>query len=107
MTTIDPNRDVLTLINVYEVDPERCDELVGVLVGATVETFSTLDGFVSANIHRSHDSTRVVNYAQWDSRSAFEAVRDHPDVQPHLQKIADVVNSVNPILAPVVHSTAR
>lgn len=107
MTTIDPNRDLMTLINVFDVDPERCDELVEVLTDATVNTIAGLDGFVSANIHRSDDGTQVVNYAQWASREAFDAMRNHPDAQPHLRQCAAIANKFNPIIATVAHSTAR
>lgn len=39
-TTIDPNLDLMTLINVFGVDPARCDELVEDLAAATDETIS-------------------------------------------------------------------
>jgi heme-degrading monooxygenase HmoA len=35
-------------------------------------------GFVSANIHRSLDGKKVVNYAQWESKEAFEAMGKIP-----------------------------
>ena len=35
-------------------------------------------GFVSANIHVSTDGTRVVNYAQWESAEAFQAMLADP-----------------------------
>lgn len=103
-TTIDPNRDLMTLINVFEVDPTRCDELVEDLVTATDETISGLDGFVSANIHRSDDGTRVVNYAQWASRAAYQAMLGHPDVHTHLQSAAAIAEAFNPIIVSVAHS---
>lgn len=103
-TTIDPNLDLMTLINVFEVDPTRCDELVENLVTATDETISAFDGFVSANIHRSDDRTRVVNYAQWSSRTAYQAMLGHPDVRPHLESAAAIADAFNPIIAAVAHS---
>lgn len=44
-----------------------------------------LPGFVSANIHRSVDGTRVTNYAQWESREAFEQMLRNPAVRPHME----------------------
>ena len=74
MTTIDKGQQVLTLINVFTVAPEKQDELVKLLVDATQQTMKHLPGFVSANIHRSLDGRRVVNYAQWKSLADFEAM---------------------------------
>src|SRR5919198_3803110 len=75
---------VLTLINVFTVAPERQEELIALLDRATVEVMRHQPGFVSANIHRSLDGTRVVNYAQWSSRAAFEAVLRDPAAREHM-----------------------
>jgi quinol monooxygenase YgiN len=105
MTTISAEQDVMTLINVFTVDPGRCDELVQVLVDATAETVRHIDGFVSANIHRSVDGQRVVNYAQWSSLDAFNAMREHPDVQPHMRRAAELADGFDPIVCSVVDTT--
>jgi hypothetical protein len=44
--------------------------LVDVLVDATQTVMRKQPGFISANIHRSFDGTRVTNYAQGSSRSS-------------------------------------
>ncbi|MDN5769284.1 MAG: antibiotic biosynthesis monooxygenase [Microlunatus sp.] len=74
VTPIDVEQDVATLVNVFTVVPERQQELVDVLDEATEQVMRHLPGFVSANIHASLDGTRVVNYAQWASPAAFEAM---------------------------------
>lgn len=107
MTVIDPDSDVLTLVNVFEVGPDRCDELVELLVEATEQTMAGLDGFVSANIHRSDDGTKVVNYAQWASRGAFEAMLAHPGAQPHMDAAARIADGFTPMLTEAVHTTSR
>jgi hypothetical protein len=38
-------------------------------------------GFISANIHRGFDGTRVVNYAQWRRSEYFEATVQKPQVE--------------------------
>lgn len=88
MTTIESNRNILTLINVFTVAPEKQRELVALLVDATQKTMQHLPGFISANIHRSLDGTRVVNYAQWESMADFEAMRKNPEAMPHMQAAA-------------------
>lgn len=84
MTTIDEKSDVTTLINAFTVPPERQGELVSLLADATEETMRHLPGFVSANIHRSRDGERVVNYAQWESEADFEAIFERPEVREHM-----------------------
>jgi heme-degrading monooxygenase HmoA len=39
---------------------------------------SQLEGFISANLHKSLDGTKVVNYAQWKSKEAFEKMLKNP-----------------------------
>jgi quinol monooxygenase YgiN len=100
MTTIAKGRGVLTLINVFTVDPDKQQALVQLLIDATEHTIKQLPGFVSASIHRSLDGTRVVNYAQWASVEAFEAMRRHADAMPHLQAAARLAR-FDPILCEV------
>lgn len=57
VTTIEKGSSVLTLINVFSVDPSKQDELVELLVEATQQTMKHLPGFISANIHRSLDAS--------------------------------------------------
>ena len=60
-----------------------------------------LPGFISANIHRSLDRTKVVNYAQWKTREAFNAMLQHPDASPWLKELADIATPA-PVLCEVV-----
>jgi quinol monooxygenase YgiN len=87
-TTIRPGSGVTTLINVFTVDPTRQQQLVDVLTQATQEVIRHLPGFVSANIHASLDGTKVVNYAQWESREALEAMLADSRARPHLDEAA-------------------
>jgi hypothetical protein len=65
MVKIAKANDVVTLINVFTVAPEDQQRLVDVLVEATQAVMRKQPGFVSADIHKSLDGTRVANYAQW------------------------------------------
>ncbi|MBA3672905.1 MAG: antibiotic biosynthesis monooxygenase [Gemmatimonadaceae bacterium] len=87
-TTIRAGAPLMTLINVFTVEPARQQELVDLLVKATEERMRHLPGFISANIHRGADGTHVVNYAQWRTRADFEAIsRDH-EAGEHMKKAA-------------------
>ncbi len=100
MATIEKGRKILTLINVFTVAPEKQQALVTLLIDATEQTMKHLPGFVSANIHRSLDGKKVVNYAQWESMADFEAMRKNPEAAPHMQTAAALAQ-FDPILCEV------
>jgi quinol monooxygenase YgiN len=77
--TIDPKRSLVTLINLYEAAPEKQARLVQLLADATEKVMRRQAGFVSVNIHRSVDGTRVGNYAQWASKEDFERMMKSPE----------------------------
>ena len=98
MVTIAKDNDVVTLINVFIVRPECQQRLVDVLVDATETVMRKQQGFVSANIHRSLDGTRVTNYAQWRSREAFEAMLRNPEAAEHMGEAARIAERFEPHL---------
>ncbi|WP_033291943.1 putative quinol monooxygenase [Amycolatopsis jejuensis] len=87
-TTIHPHADLATLVNVFTVDPANQRRLVDVLTAATEEVMRHRAGFVSANIHASTDGTRVINYAQWSSAEAFQAMLADPECRDHMSAAA-------------------
>ncbi len=90
MVTISGENRFVTLINVFTVEAENQSNLVNLLVAATAKTMKGITGFVSANIHKSADGVRVVNYAQWKSREDFEAMRKNPEAQAHMKPIMEI-----------------
>src|SRR5262245_40150040 len=90
MTMISKDARLATLINVFTVAPENQQQLAELLVHATEATMRHLPGFISANIHKSLDGTRVVNYAQWQTREAFEAMLKNPKAIPHMKDAASL-----------------
>jgi heme-degrading monooxygenase HmoA len=98
MATIAKDNDVVTLINVFTVEPGQQQRLVNVLVEATEAVMSKQPGFVSANIHRSLDGTRVTNYAQWRSREAFEAMLRNQETAEHMGEADRIAEGFEPHL---------
>jgi heme-degrading monooxygenase HmoA len=87
-TIISKDLNVVTLINVFTVEPSQQQKLINMLVDATEKTMRHLPGFISANIHKSLDGKQVVNYAQWRSRQDFNAMLENPEAIPHMKEIA-------------------
>ena len=105
-TTITTGAPVVTLINVFTVEPEKQRELVSVLEEVTEQVMLRVPGFVSASIHAGLDGTSVVNYAQWRSREDFAAMLADPAAREHLAQ-ASALAHAEPRLYSVVSTYER
>jgi hypothetical protein len=61
-----------TVIVELDVDPATVETLIAEVADEFTRTFPGRDGFISASFHASVDGRRVVNYAPWTSREAWE-----------------------------------
>lgn len=87
-TTIREGDDGVTLINVSTTTTED-QERVADLLASENDIAREVPGFRTGNVLRSHDGTRVVNYAQWDDQEAWEAARrDNPAYREHMARIS-------------------
>lgn len=77
---------MISLINVFTVDPANQHQLLELLARATDEFVSRAPGFVSSTLHRSLDGTKVTMYAQWGSVEEYESMRMDPGPLPFLEK---------------------
>lgn len=100
-TAIRQDEPLVTLINVFTVEPAHQQRLVELLDDATEQVMRHRPGFVSANIHASLDGTQVANYAQWRSREDFEAMLADAEAQEHMQQ-ARALATAHPQLYTVV-----
>ncbi|HEY0579325.1 MAG TPA: antibiotic biosynthesis monooxygenase family protein [Candidatus Nitrosocosmicus sp.] len=91
--TIQKNSNIVTLINVFTIEPSRQQKLVDMLIESTEQTMNKQEGFISANIHKSLDGTKVVNYAQWKSQEAFEKMLKNPKALIHMNDILNIAKS--------------
>ena len=89
-TTIETEAHVVTLINVFTVEPSRQDDLVRELQDATDRFMKKLPGFISASIHRGLDGHHVANYGQWESMEAIEALVRNPEAQATMKRVAAI-----------------
>lgn len=100
-STIRAEDPVMVLINVFTCEPQNQQRLVEAWQRGTDEVMRYLPGFISANIHRSLDGTKVINYAQWASRDDFEASLRNPEVGAYFRELAQIAPP-DPVLAEVV-----
>jgi quinol monooxygenase YgiN len=102
MTSIGADRPLVTLINVFTVQPEHQQRLLDLLQEATEAVIRHQPGFISANLHRSLDGKWVANYAQWRSREDYEAMLRQPEAQAHMRQAATLAETFEPHLYDVV-----
>jgi quinol monooxygenase YgiN len=86
MTTPPLQNEPVTLINVFTVDPLNQERLIELLTRATETSVRHAPGFISANLHRSIDGTKVTMVAQWRSAEDYQAMRNDPAPLPFLQE---------------------
>ena len=89
MPTIAKNNDVVTVIIIFAVEPERQQELVDTIVEFVESAVKHQPGFVSSSIHKSLDGVRVMNYAQWKSLEDYEAFINNSEMQAHGKKLSN------------------
>ncbi len=97
MTTIDSNKKICTLINVFTVDPEKHVELFKDLKEATEKIMSKFPGYISANLHISDDKKTITNYAQWASLEDFLNMQKNEEAQIHMKKAASIAIKFVPV----------
>ena len=86
VATISPSRKLVTVINVFTVEPADQPQLLDLLARATETSVRHAPGFISASLHRGLDGTKVTMYAQWRSVADYQAMRENPAPLPYLQQ---------------------
>jgi heme-degrading monooxygenase HmoA len=102
-TTIKKEQNLVTLINVFKVEPENQKKLIDLLVNATENVMNKLPGFISANIHGSLDGKNVVNYAQWETKEHFENIFKNIEALKHMAIAEEIAIKIEPNLYSVNH----
>lgn len=98
MSTISPESKVISLINTFTVIPGKQEELIRLLEETNERYMSRQAGFISANIHKGIDGDKVANYAQWESREAFDRVMRDPEFHRYTDLTKELVEKFEPTL---------
>jgi len=88
-TLISQDNKLVTVINKFSMEPENQKKLVKLLDDLR-QVVEKLPGFISANVHRSLDGTKVVSYAQWNSKEDYQAVYTNSQAIPMLAEIKKI-----------------
>jgi quinol monooxygenase YgiN len=90
VSIIERDGKVTTLINVFTVQPKDQQRLIDLLIDTTEKVTSQQEGFISANIHKGQDGTRVVNYEQWKSKEALETMLKNPRAITYMNDVLSI-----------------
>ena len=88
-TEISKNASLVTVVNKFSVEPKNQKILLKYLDDLRM-VVEKLPGFISANVHKSIDGTRVVSYAQWKSKENYQAVYTNLEAKYHLDDIKKI-----------------
>jgi heme-degrading monooxygenase HmoA len=92
-TTISTDDELATLVYVFEVEPSKQDQLVELLEQKAEAVIRHRPGFISVNLLKSDDGTRVINYAQWRSLEDIKATTDGPDAEAWTRRTAELAKT--------------
>jgi Antibiotic biosynthesis monooxygenase len=85
LTKISTNSSVITLINVFTVEPANQQRLVELLTEATEVSVCRAPGFVSASSIAVQTAQRSTMHAQWQNIDQYQTMRQNPGPLPFLQ----------------------
>jgi quinol monooxygenase YgiN len=80
----------VTFVNVFDVAPERHEELADLLSTALDQVIRHRPGFVEARVLVSLDGTTVINEATWADAESVAATREHPDAVAAAARAAEL-----------------
>jgi len=78
---------VVTLVNVFAVEPGNLPGLLEALRDGTETFFSKMPGFVSSSVLTARDGHHAVNYSQWRSAEHIAAFRQDPRFAPYIARL--------------------
>jgi heme-degrading monooxygenase HmoA len=98
MLTVDPKRDLQTVITTFECSPGTCQDLLDELRDAYDSFISRQPGFVAAALHVNDAQTRIANYSQWERREDFLAMLRSDEMRGHNRRFSDLCRNFEPVM---------
>lgn len=86
---------MITFINVFTIQPEKQQAAFLAVKKVYAEVVRHQPGFISAQVLKSDDGTRVIAFALWESQDHLQAMRNTPEFQ-HLTTSPDFETAVDP-----------
>ena len=94
MAVIDQYRGILTVLIEIEVVESTIEETLQNLKDFTLSFVKLQPGFISANLHRSEDDTKIINYAQWKNKEDFERFLSLEETQQQMKELKIIKTNI-------------
>ena len=88
--SIRANNEIITLINVFMVEPDNQAKLMQLLKLGTETLYSKQPGYIATSFHESRDGRRIINYGQWRSAQDLEAARGKPEIGEYVKRVKEL-----------------
>ncbi|MBE2315783.1 antibiotic biosynthesis monooxygenase [Solirubrobacter sp. CPCC 204708] len=75
-----------TFINVFDVDPDRQQELVDLLIDGVQQVIRHRPGFIGSTILAGLDGARVINLTEWERAEDARATQGDPAAAAYAQR---------------------
>lgn len=83
----------VVFVNIFDVEPDRQQELIDVLTRGAQEVIRHRPGFVSLALLASHDGQHVINLARWTSADDARATQSDPQAADYAARAAAVATA--------------
>jgi hypothetical protein len=107
VTTIDHTQDIVTLINIFTVQPTSQQLFLEAQIGEYKRLSGKIAGSLGANLHRGLSGRKAVNYAQFRTVEQFRAWQASDLMKDHLPLIQPYVEGIQPGIYRVVEVISR
>lgn len=78
--------NVLTLINIFRVEPCNQQKIIDFLIHASKNKVIYAKGFISSTLHRSLDGKKISVYTQWSSLEDYLNMKKDPGLSTYFEK---------------------
>jgi quinol monooxygenase YgiN len=107
VAVITKGANILTLVITIEVKPENCEALLELIIEESRSFVRHQPGFISANLHRNRESTRIVNYGQWENQELYEKARSSEGFKSFSKRVEALAEKITPMACEVVFTEER
>ena len=97
MPRIEKDNRTVTQITFIEVEPEKQPEALS-LMTERARFMARQPGFMSIELHRSLDGTRIVNCIRWESRELLQSAHRSPEFRQEWSRFDNLTDDIDPQL---------
>src|SRR6218665_968685 len=80
------NTSEVTLIDVFDVQPENQQKVADIIIQLTEQYIKKQPGYISATIYLDVDGKKVFNIGKWKTQEEFQAILKSTEIMASIQK---------------------